>query len=311
MNNQNHGPGPGADQSALSLLVNAADSHDPPRSQRENTMSATTPSLADTLRLRGLSSGGASLEEQLLFQQQQQQHSQSLASQHGLLAQLRDQNLLSQLNQHQIAALLGLGGGASSAPAFGGDMRSALAAAQLRQQAPQLSQADLIALSRSGGLAGLSSLLGGGGGGLPSELDGQLQRLEELERQQRLLSASSGAQFGGARMPRETLTSQIQSMSPQMRRQMPVEPPQQLQQQHQHHHHPAMIHAEAAKMDREGDASHSVPENIPKEEVEKAPGSVIVPCRARGMPMDHNFKVRYFENLLQARMCLASFHCLS
>lgn len=29
-----------------------------------------------------------------------------------------------------------------------------------------------------------------------------------------------------------------------------------------------------------------------KDERKKAPGSVIVPCRARGMPMDHNFKVR-------------------
>ena len=28
-----------------------------------------------------------------------------------------------------------------------------------------------------------------------------------------------------------------------------------------------------------------------KDERRKAPGSVIVPCRARGMPMDHNFKV--------------------
>jgi hypothetical protein len=26
--------------------------------------------------------------------------------------------------------------------------------------------------------------------------------------------------------------------------------------------------------------------------LQKTPGSVIVPCRARGMPMDHNFKVR-------------------
>jgi hypothetical protein len=34
---------------------------------------------------------------------------------------------------------------------------------------------------------------------------------------------------------------------------------------------------------------------VNKEEIEKAPGSVIVPCRARGMPMDHNFKVRYIS----------------
>lgn len=292
MNNHSRGPPPGADQSALSLLVNAADSHDPPRPQRENAMNGAAPSLADTLRLRGLTSGG--FEEQLLFQQQQQQqHSQSLANQHGLLSQLRDQNLLSQLNQHQLASLLGLGG-VSSGHSFGGDMRSALAAAQLRQQAPQLSQADLIALSRSGGLSSLSSLLGGGSGVFSSDLDGQLQRLEELERQQRLLSASSGTQFGGGggavtRMPREPIeASQIQSMSPQLRHLMPEDPPQQQhhhQQQPQQQQPPAMAQPEAAQLGRtphEGDASPSgVPEHIPKDEVEKAPGSVIVPCRAR------------------------------
>ena len=30
----------------------------------------------------------------------------------------------------------------------------------------------------------------------------------------------------------------------------------------------------------------------PNESFKKVPGSVLVPCRARGMPMDHNFKVR-------------------
>eukprot|EP00539_Tryblionella_compressa_P014373 CAMPEP_0178825490 /NCGR_PEP_ID=MMETSP0746-20121128/6254_1 /TAXON_ID=913974 /ORGANISM="Nitzschia punctata, Strain CCMP561" /LENGTH=700 /DNA_ID=CAMNT_0020487267 /DNA_START=80 /DNA_END=2182 /DNA_ORIENTATION=+ len=31
-----------------------------------------------------------------------------------------------------------------------------------------------------------------------------------------------------------------------------------------------------------------------RDELRKAPGTVIVPCRARGMPMDHNFKTAYF-----------------
>jgi hypothetical protein len=30
---------------------------------------------------------------------------------------------------------------------------------------------------------------------------------------------------------------------------------------------------------------------ISKDTFQKTPGSVVVPCRARGMPMDHNFKV--------------------
>jgi len=32
----------------------------------------------------------------------------------------------------------------------------------------------------------------------------------------------------------------------------------------------------------------------PNESFKKVPGSVLVPCRARGMPMDHNFKTAYF-----------------
>ena len=36
-----------------------------------------------------------------------------------------------------------------------------------------------------------------------------------------------------------------------------------------------------------------------KDDLEKTPGSVIVPCRARGMPMDHNFKVRAWSQCVR------------
>jgi hypothetical protein len=56
---------------------------------------------------------------------------------------------------------------------------------------------------------------------------------------------------------------------------------------HNHHHH-----ADAAESGDGGAAAASKNDDGNGEELEKTPGSVIVPCRARGMPMDHNFKVR-------------------
>ncbi|CAB9508382.1 expressed unknown protein [Seminavis robusta] len=47
-----------------------------------------------------------------------------------------------------------------------------------------------------------------------------------------------------------------------------------------------------------------------KDERRKAPGSVIVPCRARGMPMDHNFKTAYFvipENVKHGEELICSY----
>ena len=356
MNGRSVGPpNPGGDQSALSLLVNAADSRDNPGARRDGGGGAG--SLADTLRLRGFGGGEPSFEEQFMLQQQ----AQSLLGGGGggssmLLSQLRDQGLLSQLggslggggNQNQqLAALLGLGGGSSHS----NDVRSALAAqlrqSQQQQQQQQLSHADILALSRSGalsssGLAGLMSRMGGGGGmsafggsGLASELE-NLQRLEELERRQRLMNAGLGGSSalaqqqasaasanaaqntmdssGGIRgsvlrnapgpgddrmsavaaahLSRPSPASEIinnnagTSSSPKPK---PSSPPSehhlrqravQQQQQQQHSRHDVLPPTAA------------VPTEANKEELEKTPGSVIVPCRARGMPMDHNFKVR-------------------
>jgi hypothetical protein len=285
MNTGGRGQGPGAgpgggDQSALSLLVNAVDSRDGARS------------AADSLRLRelagvtGQAGGGRdfSFEEQLILQQQAQSGGGGFgaSSQAALLSHLggiRDQQLLSQLGQQQqLASLLGLGGGGSVTS----DVRQALALAQLRQLQPQISNADVLALSRSGAL---QSLLGGGGGGGSygasgglSGLSGvgglsglgglgsassqgfgnadleSLQRLEELNRRQRFLTAATE----GTRSRPEGMT---------------------------HARSDQELDSEPAPTDHVSKAAHD------KEELEKTPGSVIVPCRARGMPMDHNFKV--------------------
>lgn len=319
MNQSNRGSsGGGGDQSALSLLVNAADTT---RSAGNDSNRGGPPPVesrftaADALRLRGLTGGlgggggggglggfgrgEPSLEEQLLLQQQGYGGGGS-----GLSNLIRDQNLLSQLGQQQqLASLLGLGGagGSSQSP----EMRQALAAASLRQSqaAPQFSQAELLALSRSGALSGLlgndsgngskgygglgggaglgsgglgaGSGLGGAGAGLgasglgASDLE-SLQRLEELNRRSRLGSYGGGDPSSRSALERSAFASREQrpglSDSPGRKGPEKVEQAQ-----------------EASKLD-----------------MEKTPGSVIVPCRARGMPMDHNFKVRSLSLLSKA-----------
>lgn len=301
-------PQQGGEQSALSLLVNAADGHDNARLQRElNSLQGR--SFADTLRLRGLGvdGGGLGIEEQLLMAQQ---HQQSQFGNQALLAHLRDQNLLAQLghSQQQLASLLGLGGGGGGGgngnnPA-GHDIRSLLAA-QMRQQQQQqqmqqqLTHADLLALSRSG-IPGLSGILGGagmpGGGmsGIPTDLEG-LQRLEELERRQLLLNAS--AQQHGARIPsplvNPTAPEQARSQPPANRVARQPEPMLRADA-------PASTSMPGRKKEKEpvvAEARDMGNNAASKVDAEKSPGSVIVPCRARGMPMDHNFKVSHREGV--------------
>lgn len=278
------------DQSnALSLLGLAAADRD--SSQRGDPSGG----LAEALRMRGLGAEhGLSFEDQLYLQQQ----GALGGGHHSVYSQFRDQNLLSQLNQQQqLAVLLGLGGGHNQQAAQHNDLRQALAAQQLRQQqqqAAQFSHADILALSRSGALGGLSGVLGGQGQshqGLASEIEG-LQRIEELERRQRMLSQAASP-YGAAAPPAmghkdipepsqapsmtQTDSSSLRPNSNQanadggagaMHKQQPKPP---------------------APSPRE--ETQAAAQDSNKDEIEKAPGSVIVPCRARGMPMDHNFKV--------------------
>lgn len=312
-NNRGQGQSANADQSALSLLVNAADSRDAPRGLRDSG-NAVPRSLAETLRLRGLAADGApSFEEQLLLQQQQQQQQSAYGAQAnlGFLSQLRDQNLLlAQLGQQQqLASLLGFGGGAGQNQ----DMRQALAAAQMRQSqaAQHLTSADILALSRSGALSGLfgfgnatgqtnsfgSSQAGGfvsgnqgvsyggsGSHGLASELEG-LQRLEELERRQRLLAATADARGNSPAVGRVESSAPVPSSTSAVISEQGID--------HQLQSLPKVDNSQSSKfkVNQFPLAEAVPPPETTKEELEKTPGSVIVPCRARGMPMDHNFKV--------------------
>lgn len=311
MNNSSRSNAQSGDQYALSLLVNAAEGRDASR-QRTGSEQRYGDQAFNVRSLGGGSSGfggsDASLEEQLLLQQQ----AFGGGSSGAILNQLREQSLLSQLNQqHQLAALLGLGGGGNVGGGNGGswnpsgpEIRQALAAAQLRQKqaASQLTQADILALSRAGALPGLfgssnSGALSGYGGtasgtgsyrtpgvggyggtnsadltgsqSFAAELEG-LQRLEELNRRKRLLAANvdgprSNVDRGVA--VSQGITRDVSQMTSTPSR---IDPSRKLK----------------SDTTRNGDQT--------KDEMTKLPGSVIVPCRARGMPMDHNFKTAYF-----------------
>jgi hypothetical protein len=284
------------DQSALSLLVNAAENRDAPRGQRESN-GAIHRSLAETLRSRGLASdGGPSLEEQMLLQQQQSQSSYGGQGNLLLLSQLRDQNmLLSHLGQQQqLASLLGLGGGSSQSP----DVRQLLAA-QLRQSQAQqqLTNADLLAL-RSGAIPGLSNFFGGNGfggqsngsfpvgGGFGAGQSGfggsaaapsLSSEIENFERRQRLLAQARGSASPAIARPETSAPLPAVESAAEQRPVSRVDTS-----QNGRFKHTQSPVAEVA----------TAPETN-KDELEKTPGSVIVPCRARGMPMDHNFKVRF------------------
>ena len=316
-----------ADQSALSLLVNAAEGsrEASARQQQENQQlqqqQQQQQSFANQLR-QGIGregGGGLSLEEQFLLQQQLQGASFGGGGSMGLLGQLRDQNLMSQYGQQQqLAMLLGLGGGGQGlAAGHQSDVHAALAAQlrQQQQQQQQFTQADLLALSRSGGLGGLSGMLGGGAGGMgaggassfANELEG-LQRLEELERRQRLLAAASGGgmlQGQGIGAGGDGSPSLVAKMHHEDSR-LPV--PSHSSSGHMRNRKKHSADAHTGSKLASPMKVRTVDDN--KDELEKAPGSVIVPCRARGMPMDHNFKTAYFvipENVKHGEELICSY----
>lgn len=163
---------------------------------------------------------------------------------------------------------------------------NALAALQQQQSLQQ--QQQLFAGLNGGGMGGLGmqeqealyaraaalrelGVVSGAPGGLQGGMDRlqqlELNRLEEAElRRRQQLAALANLSGGGARpegAPSAAELSQdsIRSNSSEQERAVPVAAP------------------------------APVPSEKSKEDLRKTPGTVIVPCRARGMPMDHNFKV--------------------
>ena len=252
-------------------------------------------------RLRSLLGGTGFTHPSLLRQQAAALEAASemdfragIAAQLRLAAQNQNQDLIfaraiAQQNQQQatqnpdfmLARALAqqqLGFGGEAGAATQDDPASALAfatemdiragiAAQLRQAAQNQNQ-DLLLARAIAQQHQNQPQLGFGGLGMDrlQELQ-QAQQLEELQRRQLLMSAVSGQ----SQLNRQ----QLQDSCMRQRKRNVAS-------------HQASMSADALL------TSHAKASTSKK--VKKPPGSVIVPCRARGMPVDHNFKVRHSEN---------------
>ena len=302
--------GESSEASPLSLLVHAADAqHQRPPGGHNN---------ARKLALDIGDSGSSEQQEaQARFEQGNFEEQMRLAASaraegafqqhHALLAQLRagglggfggggggagnegdiysqNASLLAAQQQQQAAAL-----------ALASDIRTAVAAAQLRQAA-QFQNHDFL-MARAAmhqqqqqqqhqhlGLGGGG--VGGGNGLDPLQQELELQRLEEIERRQLMAAAAAGGPGGLGVLAARQQLEQLQEA--------------QFREEHLNRHLHQGGETAEAMLQRVGLRGASTADSVisgrgngesSKDTFQKTPGSVVVPCRARGMPMDHNFKV--------------------
>eukprot|EP00542_Grammatophora_oceanica_P016605 CAMPEP_0194027862 /NCGR_PEP_ID=MMETSP0009_2-20130614/1901_1 /TAXON_ID=210454 /ORGANISM="Grammatophora oceanica, Strain CCMP 410" /LENGTH=605 /DNA_ID=CAMNT_0038667041 /DNA_START=88 /DNA_END=1905 /DNA_ORIENTATION=+ len=238
-------------------------------------------------------------QESLLAAQQQQQQlaALSLASDIRTAALLRQASLGgNDLLLARAAALqeqLGLGGGGGGAPAPGmGDSFQHEFDLQRLQDHRQL----LAAAASNQGLGGVQGFGVQGLGGLTPAQQMELQ--QEAQRQE-LLGLTQGGN-GGAPGDASNLaavrggapSSGVANSAQGAQGGVPVNSP------------PAVEQAPP----RAPTAAEAVAQT--KDTFQKTPGSVVVPCRARGMPMDHNFKTAYFvipENVEHGEELICSY----
>lgn len=289
MNRQLGGKQSGEASDPLSLLVHAADS------QRSSTKGGSHGKQGDLSGRDDLGARGhvAALEEQMA-QRQAAFRAEALHHQ-GLLSQLRggalggdagdffqhNAGLVAAQQQQQQAAAL----------ALASDIRTAVAAAQLRQAA-QFQNHDFL-LARTAALQQLGALGGGGFEQLQQELE--LHKLEEMERRQLLAAAAGGAPMA-ALAARQHELQEAHMRQEQLDRQLGVGG--------------AEAIMERVRAQNEGGNRASSGDGGVKDSFQKTPGSVVVPCRARGMPMDHNFKTAYFvipENVEHGEELICSY----
>mmetsp|Transcript_4042 Transcript_4042/g.6312 ORF Transcript_4042/g.6312 Transcript_4042/m.6312 type:complete len:666 (+) Transcript_4042:42-2039(+) len=288
-------PGETSEASPLSLLVHAADSQRSSSKGGRKTSENGGPKREE-MNLRVPDGAPSAAIEEQLAQRQTSSRLDALNHQ-GLLSQLRggalgDGDLFNQnaaivaAQQQQQAAAL----------ALASDIRTAVAAAQLRQAA-QLQNQDIL-FARTAALQQLGAL-GGSGNVDQFQQELELQRLEELERRQLLAAASSGAPVGALAARQQFELQEHQIRQEQLDRQLSGQNGESLLDR-------AGLRATA---DSGGTRSTSE-ETSNKDSFQKTPGSVVVPCRARGMPMDHNFKTAYFvipENVEHGEELICSY----
>jgi hypothetical protein len=325
----------------LSLLVHAADSQ---RSTGKGNPQAK-PNVVDhqgvlgredLVGVRGMLP--ASFEEQLAQRQAAAALRAEALHHQGILSQLRAGNPLGSSGvtpDHEFfpsnAATAGLVAAQqqqAAALALASDIRNAVAAAQLRQAA-QFQNHDFL-LARTAALQQLGAFGAAGAAGLEHlKQEIEFQKLEEWERRQ-LLAAAAAANNGNS-MVALAAARQHELQEAHLR--------QEQLDRHIHGMGAAEALIERAALRAQTDAKHiignnQVNKNInnissltnpssfdsafrnastekdAKDAFQKTPGSVVVPCRARGMPMDHNFKTAYFvipENVVHGEELICSY----
>jgi len=213
--------------------------------------------LGGAQRLGGYGMGDSSFEEQIL------QRASALRAE-ALMQQQQQQQQQAHHRQHHLGAALAAlqQQQQQQFSSLAGLNQSHLAGLSPQEQEALLGRA--AALRELGISAGSGASFSGVGMERLQQLE--LGRLEELERRRQQLAALAGFS-GGSGGPRP---NDVSSGGEQLG--------------HDSH-----------KSDR-GRAAEKPPQTAEKtkDELRKTPGTVIVPCRARGMPMDHNFKTAYF-----------------
>jgi hypothetical protein len=200
----------------------------------------------------------SSLEEQILQRASHlraealmQQQQQQRQQQLGYALAALQQQQSALQQQQQLSSLAGLGGGGN----LGG----------LGAQEQEALLARVTALRELGMGGGPAASGYGGGGGMERLQQMEFGRLEELEKRRQQLTALANLS-GGAGGPRqgELQAAELSQDS---------------------------VRSSSSDADRIASMASATAAEKSKEDLRKTPGTVIVPCRARGMPMDHNFKV--------------------
>jgi hypothetical protein len=202
----------------------------------------------------GLRYGDASLEEQIL------QRASALRAE-ALMQQQQQQH--QQQRQHQLGAALAAFQQQQQLSSLGlnPNIAALMEARGAQEQEALLHRAAALReLGLSGGGAG-----GHQAGGMERLQQLEMVRLEELERRRQQLAALANLSNSGRGSS---------------------EAPHGLEQLGQDSSHSTPLPDKKARRDSTASTEKA------KDDLRKTPGTVIVPCRARGMPMDHNFKVR-------------------
>ena len=225
------------------------------------------------------------------------------------LQQLRLEALVQQRRQETLAQLAL----AQESGMGGGDIQALMQAQQLRQAA--LMRQDLLGVT---GLPPGYEQLGLGGIGAQEEENLYLQQLlEERERQVKLAALASASGINMAELAGQHgfgslagaqgmagLAGLVDSSRPDGIGSHHAA----MEQAHHHHHQQQQQQQQTALMSREAEAAGAMGMTLPPQiaQLQAVDGSktTVLPCRARGMPMDHNVKVRRNVFCIEFLLCV-------